>query len=64
MVKPVPTIVSSGHTPFHKRGNGSGNFRCSHFLHRNSFTCIAQALRPHNYFEKELLVVSQLIYTL
>ena len=32
-------------------------------LHRNVFTRIAQALRPHNQFEKQLLVVSQLIYT-
>ena len=32
-------LVSRGHTPFHKRGKGSGNFRCSRLLHRNSFTC-------------------------
>ena len=40
--------VSHGHTPFRKRGKGSGNFCCSHLLHRNSFTRIVQVLRPHN----------------
>ena len=35
-------LVLRGHTPFHKRGKGSGNFRCSHLLHRNSFTRIAK----------------------
>ena len=28
-------VVSCGHTPFRKRGKGSGNFRCSRLLHRN-----------------------------
>ena len=40
--------VSHGHTPFRKRGKGSGNFCCSRLLHRNSFTRIVQVLRPHN----------------
>ena len=31
-------LVSHGHTPFCKRGKGSGNFRCSRLLHRNLFT--------------------------
>ena len=29
------TLVLRGHTPFRKRGKGSGNFCCSHLLHRN-----------------------------
>ena len=27
-------LVSCSHTPFHKRGKGSGNFCCSRLLHR------------------------------
>ena len=51
-------LVLHGHTPFRKRGKGSGNFRCSRLLHRNfiysgiSFTRAVQALWPHNYLEK------------
>ena len=28
-------LVLRGHTPFRKRGKGSGNFHCSRLLHRN-----------------------------
>ena len=37
---------------FRKREKGSGNFHCRGFLHRNSITHTAQALRLHNYLEK------------
>jgi len=62
---PGSHLVSRGHTPFRKRGKGSGNFRCSRLLHRNSLTphC-ASAKLVLKRLTKQLLVVSQLIYTL
>ena len=47
-----PSIVSRGHTPFLKRGKGSGNLRCSRSLHRNFIYSHCASAKADNYLAK------------
>ena len=42
---PPSVLVSRGHTPFRKRGKGSGNFRYTSLLPRNLISYATSALR-------------------